>query len=189
MATYIICGLGNPGQEYEKTRHNAGFLAVDRLQKQGFSGWKGESKFESLVCEKTDGSNKIYVIKPLTFMNKSGVALQKIAAYYKVQPENCLVIYDDIDLELGKIRLRKSGGPGTHNGMKSIIAHMGTEEFPRLRIGIGAPQPSQKDLSTHVLEPFTKSESSEIGKIFDETPQIVEDYIQKGIELAMTKWN
>lgn len=190
MNTYLIVGLGNPGDKYSKTRHNIGFKAIRLLFEEGdYDILKESSKFDSIIAEKNIDDTKIILSQPLTFMNNSGQAVQKIKSYYRIANQNILVIYDDIDLPIGNIRIRKKGGSGTHNGMKSVIQQLGTEDFARIRVGIGEPYPPQKDLSTYVLEPFTKNELSTIEQSLKNIPKIVHDFRKNGIEKAMTNWN
>lgn len=156
----LLCGLGNPGDKYKMTRHNAGFLFIDHLAKQhGASEFK--EKWDAWVAEASINGRKCLLIKPKTFMNLSGKAVAKFMNFYKIDPSQCYVAYDDVDLPLGSTRIRKKGGPGTHNGMKSIIECIGTQDFPRLRIGIesrGEHAPEQMDISSFVLTPFTEKE-------------------------------
>lgn len=155
--TWIIAGLGNPGLEYENTRHNAGFLAVEELAKQ--CGVKPDQmKFKSNCCEAMLGEVRCLLMKPTTYMNLSGDAIAAAANFYKIPPEQVLVIYDDISLPPGKLRLRRKGSAGGHNGIKSIIAQLGTEEFPRIRVGVGAKPNPQYDLADWVLSKFSEED-------------------------------
>lgn len=156
----IIFGLGNPGKKYEKTKHNIGFAVVDELAKElGVSF--NQTKFKSIYAEGRIGREKIILIKPQTMMNLSGEAVQPWLNFYKLDAEDFLVIYDDMDLEVGKIRLRLQGGSGGHNGIKSIIQHLGGPKFNRLRVGIGRPYPKQGVIS-HVLSSFAKEEVTDM---------------------------
>jgi peptidyl-tRNA hydrolase, PTH1 family len=156
----IICGLGNPGPEYAETRHNAGFLFVDDwARKHDFPEWK--EKKGALVTELGTGEDKMVLLKPQTFMNKSGEPLAQIVNFYKVPLEDVWLVYDDVDLALGSVRMRDSGGAGTHNGMKSVIQQLGSQDFPRLRLGVesrGTSAPEQMDLSDFVLSRFSDEE-------------------------------
>ncbi|MFH1218725.1 MAG: aminoacyl-tRNA hydrolase [Candidatus Peregrinibacteria bacterium] len=159
----IIVGLGNIGPKYSKTRHNIGFMVLDELSKN----FEENTKLKSLISKKDD----TLLVKPTTLMNRSGEAVQKVLHYYKETPENLTVIYDDIDLPLGEIRIREKGSAGTHNGMKSVIEHLGTENFKRIRIGIesrGKLAPEQQDLASYVLSDFTKEELKTINKSMKE---------------------
>lgn len=150
----IVFGLGNPGKKYEKSKHNIGFIAIDELA-QNLGLTFNQTKFKSVYAEGRIGTEKIILVKPQTFMNLSGEAVQPWIDYYNFSAEDIVVIYDDMDLPIGKIRLRTKGGHGGHNGMKSIIKQLGTKEFNRIRVGIGRPLPEQTVIS-HVLSRFQK---------------------------------
>lgn len=156
----LICGLGNPEDKYTRTRHNVGFRAVDLMAKLwDFPPFENKGKY--LLSTKGEGDSRIFLMKPLTYMNLSGEAVSEFLHYYKLNPQDLTVVYDDVDLPLGKIRYRDSGSAGTHNGMKSIIEHLATLDFPRMRIGIesrGEIAPEQMDLHTFVLAPFLPDE-------------------------------
>ncbi len=168
----IIVGLGNIGDKYANNRHNVGFMTLDLLfEKLGCDKWKESSKLKAFTAEATQEGRKILLAKPTTFMNLSGEAVQAILNFYKETPENLTVIYDDLDLPLGTTRTREKGSAGTHNGMKSIIQHLGTEEFERIRLGIesrGDLTPEQQDTSSYVLSDFTKEEKALIEKAIEE---------------------
>jgi len=169
----LIVGLGNPGKEYEKTRHNVGFMVVDALG----SNWKLEKKLKSQVCEISIANQKALLVKPQTFMNNSGQAVQSIAAFYKVNPSEIVIIYDDVDLEFGKLRVRHDGGSGGHNGLKSLIQHVG-DTFIRFRIGVGNeslknPIPTDK----FVLAPFTQEEQRHIPDIVGQVTSELAEYL------------
>jgi len=173
----VIIGLGNPGKTYAKTRHNAGFQAVDALSAAfGEGEWQEKQKFLSVAQEARIVTVPILLVKPQTFMNRSGEAIQKIVEFYKLNPaEQILVLCDDIDLPLGTTRLRTSGGPGTHNGLRSIALTFG-ENFPRLRIGIG-PQPASGDLATWVLSVPTEEERTALTDSLAGIPEAVKDFV------------
>ncbi|MGB9679035.1 MAG: aminoacyl-tRNA hydrolase [Thermoanaerobacteraceae bacterium] len=182
---YIIAGLGNPGKEYDGTRHNMGFMAVDILsEKLGIDVCK--VKFKSLIGEGIYKGEKIILQKPQTFMNLSGEALYDIVNFYKIPLENVIVIYDDKDLDLGKIRIRKKGSAGGHNGMKSIIYLLNSEDFPRIRIGIGKPE---KDLVRHVLSRFNEFDREAAYQGVLKAAQACIDILENGIEHAMSNFN
>jgi len=168
----IIVGLGNIGDKYAKNRHNTGFMAVDALaEKLNAQDWKEEPKFKAFTAETTIKGEKVLLVKPTTLMNLSGLAISSIINFYKEPLENLTVIYDDLDLPLGTIRIRDKGSAGTHNGMKSVIQELGTEEFKRIRIGIegrGTTSPEQQDTSSYVLSQFTKEEEKIIEKTVEE---------------------
>ena len=154
---YLIAGLGNYPKEYDLTRHNMGFMCVDNFVKKYETEFKTESKFKAEIAACNFNNEKIIIAKPLTFMNLSGEAIQKISAFYKIEPQNIFIIYDDISLDVGKIRFRAKGSDGGHNGIKSIIAHASTQEFGRMKIGIG-PQPPYMKSEDYVLQNFSKEE-------------------------------
>jgi len=168
----IIVGLGNIGGKYAKTRHNTGFIVVDALfNKLNGTDWKEEPKFKSLIAECVFKGEKVLLAKPTTLMNLSGQAISSIVNFYKEPLENLTVIYDDVDLPLGTIRIRDKGSAGTHNGMKSVIQELGTEEFKRIRIGIegrGTTSPKEQDTSSYVLSAFAKEEEPIIKKAIEE---------------------
>jgi PTH1 family peptidyl-tRNA hydrolase len=202
----LIVGLGNPGAEYERTRHNIGFMAIDHFatslsislgKEKRFYGIFGEGRSSSRLAS----SGKIRLLKPTTFMNLSGQSVRACADWFKCKPENILVIYDDMDLPLGKLRLRPSGSAGGHNGMKSIISHLGTQNFPRLRLGIGrggnkgeheegaiATKANQK-VTSHVLGGFTASENKIVTELLQLTESTVTSILADGFEKAMSLYN
>lgn len=184
---YIIAGLGNPGKQYENTRHNAGFMALDALADQ--LGTSIEEKKHKALCGKAViGGEKVILLKPQTFMNLSGESIRAAADFYKVDPEHIMVIYDDISLEPGQLRIRKKGSAGGHNGIKSIIAHLGTQEFPRIKVGVGA-KPDRMDLADYVLGHFSQIESRVMDDAAKEAGQAAQAMILDGIESAMNRYN
>ncbi|CEQ25619.1 peptidyl-tRNA hydrolase [[Clostridium] sordellii] len=184
---YVIVGLGNPGKQYEHTRHNVGFDVIDILAKEyGISVTK--IKHKALIGEGRVGSEKVILVKPQTYMNLSGETLIDIYNYYKVDSNNIVVIYDDIDLEVGKIRIRKKGSGGTHNGMRSILKCLGTNEFPRVRIGVSKPRQGQ-DLADFVLSRFRKEEADDIQDGLEKAAKAVDCMIIENLDLAMNKYN
>lgn len=183
----IIAGLGNPGKEYGRTRHNVGFHIVDRLaEKHGLKFSKMMSR--AIVASGDINGSKVVLVKPQTFMNESGQSVGPIVKFYKTDPTNLLVIYDDLDLPLGQLRMRKFGGSGGHNGMKSIIARVGTENFPRLRVGIGRP-PGRMDPMDYVLEPFTKAELELMEQTYERAIDGIERWLENDIERVMNVVN
>lgn len=184
---YLIAGLGNPGDKYFATRHNAGFLALDYMAEKYDIKIK-TLKHKALIGEGRIGKERVILAKPQTFMNLSGEAVGEIAKWYKIPPENVIVIYDDINFEVGTLRIREKGSAGGHNGMKSIISHLSSEMFPRFRIGVGA-KPDEKDLADHVLGKIPKAEQETMFKVFGRVCDGVETYINDGAELAMSKYN
>lgn len=178
----IIVGLGNIGAEYQDTRHNIGFYALDHFleQNQIPATWKEEKKLKAYTTKVSFNGKLLLLVKPTTYMNLSGEATSKVLNFFKAQSEDLIVIYDDIDLPLGKIRVRDKGSAGTHNGMKSIIQSLGTENFHRLRIGIesrGETAAKQQDLASFVLSKFTKEEVPQVISALDEANQELEKLI------------
>lgn len=173
----VIVGLGNPGASYAATRHNAGFLAVDRLSEAyGEGEWREVQKFRASVQEARVVAAAVLLVKPLTYMNRSGETVQKICSFYKLDPATqILVLVDDIDIPVGSVRLRRSGGPGTHNGLASIVEQMG-EGFPRLRIGIG-PKPDGADLAAWVLSKFSAEETQALIPVYDALPDALRRFV------------
>ena len=179
----LIAGLGNVGEKYCFTRHNAGFMVLDKWAlKVGFS-FKEEKKLKCFLAK----NNDIVFIKPTTFMNLSGEALRAVMDYYKIDVKDVLVIYDDIALDLGKIRFRKNGSDGGHNGIKSVIQHLGTNEFDRLKVGIG-PQPNVPS-EVYVLQNFTKEQIEQLRNVLNISVDAGEFYIKNGIEKAQNHYN
>jgi peptidyl-tRNA hydrolase, PTH1 family len=190
----LIVGLGNPGSKYEQTRHNVGFAAIDEMSRAWQICLSEHRKFQGIYGEGfAPGSQKIRLLKPLTYMNLSGQSMRAALDWYKLPPESVLVIYDDMDLPLGKIRLRLSGSAGGHNGIKSAIAHLGTQNFPRLRIGIGKPQipdhKNDKDTISHVLGRFGSSEAQLMSETIQLVVEAVELSLKQGVEKAMSLYN
>lgn len=184
MALKLVVGLGNPGEQYERTRHNVGFRLADRLVGGPDSFWKD---FKGLGAAAKTASG-LWVAKPMTYMNLSGEFVKAFAAYHNVERDQILVVYDELALPLGKLRIRKTGSSGGQNGMKSIIQHFGTEEIARMRIGIG-PQPEKVDASAFVLGRFSKAQEDELDAVLDRAVSAVECAAEYGIETAMNKYN
>ena len=186
--TILIVGLGNPGDKYAHTRHNAGFEVVDRLAARLGAPLRKKWLLNGAVAEVMDGERKMVLCEPQTFMNNSGDCVRRLLARYKVPEEKLLVIYDDIDLPPGKIRMRKSGGPGTHNGMRSIGQHLGNTDFPRLRVGTG-DRPAGGDLAAWVLGHFEKEEQEKMEAAFDRAAETALIFAREGLDRAMQKGN
>lgn len=184
---FIIAGLGNPGKEYENTRHNAGFMVMDALADK-LGADISEKKHKALCGKAVIGGEKVILMKPQTYMNSSGEALRAASDYYKVDPENVLVIYDDISLAPGQLRVRAKGSAGGHNGIKSIIAHLGTQEFPRVRVGVGE-KPPKMDLADYVLGHFSQEEKKIMESAVKEAAEAVIEAVTEGIEHAMNDHN
>ncbi len=178
----LIVGLGNPGKDYLDTRHNAGFMVIDQYASDLGLELNDEKRWKARISK----DKERYLIKPQTYMNDSGVAVAQVAAYYKISPEQILVLYDDMDLPLGRLRIRGSGSAGGHNGMRSIINHLGTQEFPRLRIGIGS---GSRGTVKHVLGKFRQEERSELEKTVKNAVLALTVIIEQGLSVAMTRFN
>jgi len=183
----IIAGLGNPGREYINTRHNIGYMVIDELAKRNNVD-VDRIKFDSLTKEINLYGEKVLLLKPITYMNNSGIAIKKAVSFYKIPLENLLVIYDDIDIDFGSIRIRKKGSGGTHNGMKSVVKELNNTEFPRIRIGVGKKPPGW-DLADFVLSDFTKEEKAKIEESIKLACDAVEVFIKDGIDKSMNLYN
>ncbi len=183
----IIVGLGNPGREYEATRHNIGFMVIDKLA----AAWDIElskTQHKALLGEGKFHSEKVILMKPMTYMNLSGEAVGAIMRWHKLKPEDVLVVYDDMDLVPGKLRIRTQGSAGGHNGIKSIIQHLGTEVFTRLKLGIGRPQPG-RDSSNYVLQGFSAGEKEIIQEVLHRATEAIELVLTEGAVMASNKFN
>ena len=183
---YIIIGLGNPGKKYESTRHNIGFEVLDYMARE-FDMPIVKSKFKALIAEGRIKGEKVILVKPQTFMNLSGESVMSIVKYYDLDLENVIVVYDDIDTELGKIRIRKKGSGGTHNGMRNIISLLGKDNFPRVRVGIG--QPVNKPLVDYVLERFTKTEIGYMEDAVINASKSILTILKEDVDKAMNEFN
>ena len=185
----VVIGLGNPGKKYEKTRHNIGFIVVDSLRKK-FNLTDEREKFQALISEKNIDGEKVIFFKPQTFMNLSGNALIEIVNFYKLDPKkDIIVVYDDMSLDFGDIRIREKGSSGGHNGIKSIIKHIGTQEFKRIKIGIGRPR-NGRTVVHHVLGKFEKDDYITILNTIDKVDKAVNHYLQyRNFEQTMQKFN
>ncbi len=187
--TFLVVGLGNPGAQYARTRHNAGFETMEVLARRwGVS--VDRKKMNGLVCETSYNGQRVVLCQPQTFMNASGECVQQLVQWYKTPLDHMIVIYDDIDLALGRLRVRKSGSAGTHNGMRSILQCLGNQQgFPRIRVGVGA-KPEGWDLADWVLSAYRiREEREDIEKAFARAADCVEDWIKNGIEHAMQQYN
>lgn len=185
---YIIAGLGNPGPKYADTRHNAGFKAIDLLaEKNGFEIKK--SKFKSLIADEVIAGRRCLIMKPQTMMNLSGEAILEAADYYNIPDENIIIIYDDISLDIGKIRIRRKGSAGGHNGIKSIISCLGSEDFPRVKIGVDKKPDARIDLAAWVLGSFPKEKEAELNTALENAVGSVELMVNNRIDEAMNKYN
>ena len=185
---YLIVGLGNPGAKYETTRHNAGFLCVENMENElGFKAKK--LKFHALIGDTKIANKKVLVMKPQTMKNNSGTAVSECASFYKIPPQNIIVIFDDISLEPGKLRIKRKGSAGGHNGIKSIIAHLGTEEFPRIKLGVGKKPHPDYDLADWVLSNFPKKDIPLMREAMDNALKALELMIKGDTEGARSKYN
>lgn len=185
----IIVGLGNPGEKYKNTRHNAGFIATGELASKYNIDGKFNSKFDAIVGKGTINNSEVLIVQPMTFMNLSGNSVVKVLNWYNIDPEELLVIFDDISLDLGKIRLRPSGSDGGHNGIKSIIESLGGfKNFPRLKIGIG-PKPGFIPLEAFVLQEFSKPEREIFDKVVPICIEGIETYLKDGMVEARNRFN
>ncbi|MDY0235866.1 MAG: aminoacyl-tRNA hydrolase [Gudongella sp.] len=183
----VVAGLGNPGTKYSSTRHNVGFDVVDVLANK-FGIKLNKIKFKGLVGEGIWAGEKIVLIKPSTYMNLSGESIRPVMDFYKLKPEELIVVVDDIDIEFGTIKIKKKGSAGTHNGLKSILLQTGTDQFPRVKIGIGR-KPENYDLADFVLSKFSKSERQIIDKAILNAADAIDELISNGIDSAMNKFN
>lgn len=183
---YVIAGLGNPGKKYENTRHNMGFITIDQLaEKHDIKIDK--LKFKALVGEGRIAGQKVLLVKPQTYMNLSGESIRDVMNFYKLEPENLIVIYDDIDIEAGTLRIRKFGSAGTHNGMKSVVYQLQSDRFPRIRVGIGSQK--KGDLVNFVIGGFSKEEVPVLEEAISNAVLAVECIVEEGIDKAMNQYN
>tara|TARA_B100001123_G_scaffold447733_1_gene606206 strand:+ start:405 stop:998 length:594 start_codon:yes stop_codon:yes gene_type:complete len=185
--TFLLVGLGNPGKKYEETRHNIGFTFINSIAKKASINID-KSKFSSLCARYESGENYFLLSKPQTFMNESGKAVREIKNYYKIPIDKTIIVFDDLDLNVGQIRIKRGGGSGGHNGIKSIIEELSEDTFIRIRIGIGKPA-KKTDVDQYVLSKFNQNEVSTIKEIIDISDEIIDDIVFKGIAFAMNKFN
>ncbi|MGI6737534.1 MAG: aminoacyl-tRNA hydrolase [Anaerovoracaceae bacterium] len=183
---FLIVGLGNPGREYEQTRHNIGFLTVDHLAEQ-LGVRIGRRKCRALVGELRLDGEKVMLAKPQTYMNSSGESVRPLADYYDVPLDHILVIYDDLDLPVGTVRIRRKGSAGTHNGMRSVLQHLGSEDVPRLRIGIGSN--GREDIIDYVIGGFRHEDVEPLEHAIERACDAIRCFVAEGIEKAMTTYN
>ena len=184
---YLIAGLGNPTREYDKTRHNVGFSVFDVLADK-YNIDVSDRKHKALCGRGVIEGEKVLLLKPQTFMNLSGESIREAVDYYKIDPEDIIVIYDDISLEPGQLRIRLKGSAGGHNGIKNIIAHLGTQEFPRIKVGVGA-KPPKMDLADYVLSRFGAEEQKIMDEAFGEAAEAAVMMMTTGAERAMNHYN
>ena len=186
--TWLIVGLGNPGREYEKTRHNCGFRAIDLLaEKLNCKVDKG--KFQGLYGQTTYQGRKLLLLKPLTYMNLSGRSVLQLSAYFQIPPQRIIVLFDDISLEPGRLRIRADGSAGGHNGIKSIISEVGSQDFPRVKIGVGGKAHPEQDLADHVLSTFSASEEKALTSALERSAEAALCIIDHGIPETANRFN
>ena len=186
--SFIIAGLGNPGREYEGTRHNVGFVAIDHIA-SSLGVRIDRAKFHALATEAEIGGVRALLMKPETFMNNSGVAIAEASAFYKIPPEKILVLHDEISFEPGLLRIRRRGSAGGHNGLKSIIAHLGSEDFPRIKIGVGKKPSPEYDLADWVLGRFSEADTAEIFRRSHDIKEAAELIASGRIDDAMSRFS
>ncbi len=186
--SWLIVGLGNPGKDYERTRHNAGFRALDLLSaKLGCKVDKG--KFQGLYGQTNYSGKKLFLLKPLTYMNLSGRSVLQMSAYFKIPPQRIIVLFDDISLEPGRLRIRADGSAGGHNGIKSIIAELGSQDFPRVKIGVGAKPHQEQDLADWVLSGFSANEEKAFVSALARSAEAALCIIDRGVPEAANRYN
>lgn len=186
--TWIIAGLGNPGPEYSDTRHNCGFIAIDRLKNKIAEDQREIQKFKGKYTSCEYNGSRVVLLKPETYMNNSGESIRAAMDWFKTDESHLIVIYDDFDIKSGQIRVRPKGSAGTHNGMKSVIEHTDTDEFARVRVGIG-PKPANMDIIKFVLGHFTEDDKALVDKAFDRAGEAALYIIKNGAENAMNRFN
>ena len=186
--SWLIVGLGNPGREYERTRHNTGFRAIDLLA-QTLGCKIDKAKFQGLYGQTVYNGTKLFLLKPQTYMNLSGRAVLQLSAYYSIPPERIIVLFDDISLEPGRLRVRGDGSAGGHNGIKSIIAELGSQNFPRVKIGVGAKPSPEFDLAAWVLSTFSAKEEKDLSFALENAGQAALLIIDQGVPQAANRFN
>ena len=185
---FVVAGLGNPGDEYKATKHNVGFMVIEKIAENNNATFK-KSKFNALTADCKIGNSRVLLLKPLTYMNLSGEAISKALKFYKVEPSSLIVICDDINLDAGKLRVRPKGSDGGQNGLKNIILNLKTQEFKRVRIGIGAKPHPEYDLKDWVLSAFSKEAKPQIERAINLGSDAVEAIIKKDVDFAMSHFN
>ena len=185
---YLIVGLGNPGADYARTRHNAGFLVAERLAGRWRARWNYENKFNARLARTERGSRRVLLCEPQTYMNASGEAVGAVAAFYQIPLAGLVIVVDDADLALGEIRLRPGGSSGGHHGLESVEQHLGTRDYARLRIGIGR-QAGAREITGYVLGRFNSTEAAQADKVLTVAADQVETWLDAGIQKAMSQFN
>lgn len=186
--SWLLVCLGNPGKQYENTRHNIGFLTADALEKR-YGVKINKLRYRALTGEVKIGDQRVLVIKPQTYMNLSGEAVKLAGGFYKIPPDHVLVISDDVSLPLGKLRIRAGGSAGGHNGLKNIIAHLGTDQFPRIKVGVGAPAHPDHEMVDWVIGNFTPQERKTVDEAIEKVLDAVECLIEKGVSETQNRFN
>jgi PTH1 family peptidyl-tRNA hydrolase len=186
----MVVGLGNPGLQYEFTRHNIGFRIIDNLAREIETEFKKAKSYDSLISRGKINNHNLRLVKPQTYMNLSGKSVSKIVSYYRISFQDLLIVYDDLNLELGQIRIRKRGSAGGHKGVESIIEYLNSKDIPRLRIGIGKPSiNSNFDYASYVLSNFNDNEKDKISEVIQLSTEAIKTVIEDGLEKAMRKYN
>ncbi len=186
--SWLIVGLGNPGREYERTRHNAGFRAIDLLADK--LGCKIDRlKYQGLYCQTTYGGRKLFLLKPQTYMNLSGRSVLQLSAYFNIPPQRIIVLFDDISLPPGRLRIRGDGSAGGHNGIKSIISEVGSQDFPRVKIGVGGKAHPDQDLADHVLSGFSAKEEKDLVSALERAADAALLIMDKGVAESANRYN
>ena len=185
---YLIVGLGNPGREYAHTRHNAGFLVVERLVDQWHATWKAEKRFNARIAKTDRQGRRVWLCQPLTYMNASGEAVRAVLDFYDLSSQRLLVVVDDADLPLGTLRLRPGGSSGGHHGLESIEKHLASREYARLRVGIGR-KPGPREITGHVLGRFDSTEADLVAKVLHVASDQIQCWLDAGLEKAMNQFN
>ena len=185
---WLIVGLGNPGSKYEKTRHNCGFRAIDILA-QELKCKIDKGKFQGLYGQVNYGNKKLFLLKPQTYMNNSGISILQLSAYFNIPPQRIIVLFDDISLAPGRLRIRADGSAGGHNGIKSIIAQLGSQEFPRIKIGVGAKANAEQDLADWVLSGFTAAEEKELATALKNAADAALYIVDNGVSSTANRYN
>ncbi len=185
----LIVGLGNPGSEYVRTRHNAGFLVVESLAERWQAVWRADASLKARVARAQREGTRCWLVQPLTFMNESGVAVAGVMRYHRIDLQRIVVIVDDADLPLGELRMRPRGGSGGHHGLESVSEHLGTSDYPRLRLGIGRRPEVGREITGHVLGRFAPDETALFGQVVERAADAVHCWMNSGIDLAMNRFN
>ncbi len=185
---WLVVGLGNPDDKYKNTRHNVGFMAADLFMNKN-GGSFNKNKMQGIFGECKIGNNRILTLKPQTYMNNSGICVSQVAKFYKISIERIIIIFDDISLDVGKLRIRRKGSHGGHNGMRSIVEHLKSDDIIRIKLGVGAKPHPDYDLADWVLSNFPKNQTEDLQSCLENTEKAIKEIISKGIDSAMNKYN